>query len=399
MAAKLQGMFAGGANSISISGVSPALSLALHTAATVGCPCRGTGGNVQEKSASSINVPGLLSVQATVASAYGAKTHDTAETSQSATITALNLFGGVITADALVSVATVNATAKQLTKSDEGTVFTNLTVNGTPIDPAVPDNTVIALPGLGSLTIKEVTAGRNAAKAHEDVAMLVVDITKSNNLGLPVGAKLVIGRAKAEYDREQPLVVLSGGATGLDANAAAGALLREAAGSAAAVGIPGCSGTNGQTLTNSVSNLSVPGLLSIATIETTALGAEGKTSVAATSSTASDVSLIDGLVTASSIAAVAQESNQGGVDTPSAAGSGFVGLAIGGIPVDPNLPPNTSLSLPGIGTVIVNEQLLGAKSAVQVNGLHIKVTQQNLLGLAVGAQMVIAHANATAKKF
>ena len=271
-------------------------------------------------------------------------------------------------------------------------------INGTAIDPGVPDNTVITLPGLGAVTIYAVDGGKNAGEAHESVDILDIDITKSNSLGLPVGAKLVIGRAKATYEREQPEAILSGGASGLQVNADAGSALHEAAGSAASIGIPGCSGTDGKTLTHGAVNLSVPGLLSIGAISNTALGSEGKTSVAATSATVSDVSLLGGVITVSSITAMAQESRSGTVDTPSTAGSGFVGLAIAGVPVDPNLPPNTTLALPGIGSVVVDEQLPGARS-VAVNGLHITVTQQNILGLAPGAQIILAHASASARAF
>ncbi len=399
-AAKLDGLFGGGAKSIAVSGVSQEISLAVHNAASVGCPCRGTRGVLKEKTTSSINVPILLSVKTTDATAYGDKTHSAAATMQTSTVTGLNLLAGMITADALKAVATVDATPTKLTKSDTGTTITNLVVNGTPVDPNVPDNTVLTLPGLGTVTIKAVDMGKNGQQAHESVDMLLVEVSKTNSFGLPVGAKLVIGTAKASYDRQQPAVVLKGGASGLRANADAGALLDEAAGSAASIGIPGCSGTGGKTLTKSVTNLDVPILLSIGTITNTAFGGtQGKASVASTSSTASNVSLLAGLVTATSIAAFAQESSTGGMDTPSTAGSGFAGLAIGGVPVDPNTPPNTSLSLPGIGNVIINEQLLAAKSAVQVNGLHITVTQQNILGLAVGAQVIVAHAAAVARKF
>ena len=399
MAAKIAGKFNGGAKTISVSGVSPDLGVSLHNSAAQACPCRGTRGVVDQKTTAAIDAPGILSVQATVATAYGDKTKDTAATSQSATLTGLSLLGGLITADALEAVATVDATSSSFTESDAGTKIVNLVVNGAPVDPNVADNTIIPLPGFGSVTVKETSSGGNKQQAHESVDMLEIDITKTNSLGLPVGAKLIIGQAKAGYDRMQPEVALSGGATGLIANADAGDLIDEAAGSAAAIGIPGCSGTNGKTLTKSVTDLNVPGLLSLGTITNSALGSEGKTSLASTSSTASNVSLLGGLVTAKSIAAVAQESSAGGVDTPSTAGSSFVSLAILGVPVDPNLPPNSTLALPGVGSIIINEQKLGATSAVQVNGLHIKVSQQNALGLAVGANIVVAHAAAVAKRF
>lgn len=398
-AAKIEGEFGGSAKTIGITGVSDAIRVSLHNAAAEGCPCRGTRGMVETKTTASIDAPGILSVQTTIATAYGAKTRAMATTSQSATVTGLKLLGGLITADALVSVATVDATAEKLTKDDAGTTITNLVVNGTPIDAGVPDNTVVTLPGLGTVTIKAVEKSITKQKAFETVDMLLIEVGQSNSFGLPVGAKITVAHANASYDRQQPVVAMSGGASGLHANAAAGTALDEAAGSAGSIGIPNCSGTDGKTLERSVTDLSAGSLLTIGTITNTAFGGtQGKQTVVATSSTASDISLLGGLIGAKSIAAFAQESSTGGADTPSTQGSGFVGLTIAGLPVDSNTPPNTTLTLPGIGSVTVNEQLLGATSAVQVNGLHIKVTVENAL-LPLGAQVIVAHAASVARRF
>ena len=98
---------------------------------------------------------------------------------------------------------------------------------------------------------------------------------------------------------------------------------------------------------------------------------------------------------------MAQETYAGGKRTR-APGFSFVNLKVAGVPVVANMAPNTRLSLPGLGRVTVNEQILPAGSGgrTQVNGLHVVVTiRPNLLGLPVGAEIVVAHADAMAKRF
>lgn len=65
-----------------------------------------------------------------------------------------------------------------------------------------------------------------------------------------------------------------------------------------------------------------------------------------------------------------------------------------------NAPPNTELPLIGLGKVIINEQTIPTSGGrTQVNGLRIVINTTNLLGLPVGSQIIIAHAEASAARF
>ena len=125
-------------------------------------------------------------------------------------------------------------------------------------------------------------------------------------------------------------------------------------------------------------------------------GGEAKTTAKVES-----LSLLGGLVKASAVNAVALQSVAGGVVSSSTAGSGFVGLTVAGIPVALGIPPNTGVNLPLLGEVVVNEQIFPTPTneRVRVNGLHVKIGLLNLLGLPVGTEIVIAHADASATPF
>ena len=64
--------------------------------------------------------------------------------------------------------------------------------------------------------------------------------------------------------------------------------------------------------------------------------------------------------------------------------------------------PNFRIDLPGVGYVIINEQKLpvpGSTAKTQVNGLHVFVTKNNTLGIPVGTEIIVTHADSTAVRF
>jgi hypothetical protein len=86
----------------------------------------------------------------------------------------------------------------------------------------------------------------------------------------------------------------------------------------------------------------------------------------------------------------------------SAQGWQFAGLKVAGVVVPVDVAPNTRLALPGAGYVIINEQKLpapGSTARTQINGLHLFVTKNNTLGVPVGTQIIVSHADSTAVRF
>ena len=406
-AAELQGSFRGQAYGTYANAVAGPVAVELGRSAFQPCPCRGTNGQVlanQIDSLKSGENGRVLQADVTRSTVFTEKTATTARIQDTATISGLNALNGLITATTIKAVANVSATATSMTGSPQGSTFVNLKIGGNAIAANVAPNTVINLAGIGKVTLKKVKrSGGFVSLGRVVVDMITVDVTTSNSLGLPVGAQIVVAHAVSAFSRTQPTAVVGGEAYAALANTKIGNSLQNRIGKAAYVTI-GCEGTGGQTLTNNVAAFDVGTLLTVGNGSTTAFGGpllDGSTStIAKTTATVENVSLLSGLIKASAIKAVAQETFKSGKRTRSTAGSGFVALKVGLISVPLNTPPNTTLTLLGLGKVIINEQVVPSSGGrTQVNGLHIFVTTVNVYGLPIGSEIILAHAEALATRF
>ncbi|MDQ6825607.1 MAG: hypothetical protein M3Z14_00175, partial [Candidatus Eremiobacteraeota bacterium] len=110
------------------------------------------------------------------------------------------------------------------------------------------------------------------------------------------------------------------------------------------------------------------------------------------------VNALGGLITASAVHAVANSAASAVGASSNGNGSSFLNLIIAGIPVVANPAPNTTVSVPGIGSATLNEQLLytsASSTTFTVNMIHIRVTVANALGLKIGTNIIVAHATSS----
>jgi len=108
-------------------------------------------------------------------------------------------------------------------------------------------------------------------------------------------------------------------------------------------------------------------------------------------------SVLNGLIRATVVKAEANSSANSGGASSNEAGSQFVGLVVAGTPITVNPAPNTKINLSGLGYVILNE-VIGPFNAttgthITVNMIHVVVNTANTLGIAVGANIVVASAS------
>jgi hypothetical protein len=399
-AAGLKGTFHGNAYGTAANAKAGQVATELGRNAFLPCPCRGTNGKVLTNTIENLAAGDsgkVLEADELRATVFTERTATAARVQDTATVSGLNMFGGLITATTVKAVTTVSANASTIAGSPDGSTFVGLRIAGRAVAADVKPNTKVALPGVGTAILKRVTRGGDGTSDGSVlVEMLTVNVTQANGFGLPVGVKIVVAHARSEFDRTQPASVVGGQAYATDADAAIGNDLQNRIGRAALVTM-GCEGTDGKTLTNSVSSFNAGTALAVGDGRTTALGGPSNGGVLArTTATVDGASLLGGLVTAATLEAVAQETFRNGKRTRSP-GFSFTGLRVAGVPVPVDVPPNTRLTLPGVGYVIVDEQIVPAKGGrTQVNGLHVFVTRSNTLGLPLGSEIVIAHAEAAA---
>ncbi|HLW03722.1 MAG TPA: choice-of-anchor P family protein [Ktedonobacterales bacterium] len=152
-----------------------------------------------------------------------------------------------------------------------------------------------------------------------------------------------------------------------------------------------------QTATASGSLAALGSFLSSGAANDTVTTSELGTSASVQSSaTVQGLSLLGGAITATAVQSVANSMATTTTAT-STNGSTFTSLVIGGTPITATPAPNTKITLAGIGTVTVNEQVGPVNSvnatSITVIALDVSVTLSNSFGLPIGTHILIAYAN------
>lgn len=150
-----------------------------------------TGGDQAQNSDQSIAIGGLATAQDAFAIVNG-DAYDGSTAVSSATLGAVNLLSGLITADGVVAVAsswTGNATGSD----GEGSSLANLVVNGVSVDTPAP-NTTLALPGVGYVILNEqISTGDGVTTTGITVNMIHV-VLQNALTGVKTG-DIIVGSA------------------------------------------------------------------------------------------------------------------------------------------------------------------------------------------------------------
>jgi len=145
---------------------------------------------------------------------------------------------------------------------------------------------------------------------------------------------------------------------------------------------------DGSMATDNTPNVSVAGLAGADNLFAMATGGDGS---AESNSTLENVSLLNGLITANSVVALASSwlTNLGA--SSNASGSQLDNLVVNGVSYSSGVAPNTRVSLPGVGYVVLNEQERTgdgfSSSGITVNMIHV-VLVNALTGVQTGEIVV-----------
>lgn len=373
-------------------------------------PCTAASGATYSNNASNlgilpVGVPILNTLASDTAVNTGRAVFDRAAHSsdytETSTIQNLSLLNGAITADVVKSVARITHTGStynpHLADSLTGTRFTNLVIGGVPQKDVFARNTTLPLPLIGSVTLNEVSYAApalvrvHAIHVHLAGVLGNGDITIANPV---VDLKAIPGKLAAG---------------GYSLRAVLGPVLKT--GFIGNYGMP-CIGTSGHDWTfkqaaasHSVGNTPIA-LLGALTV--TVNGKDGVSALAAKATTEiAGANLLNGVVTADAITSVAGSGVDSSPARSNGTGSSFVGLKINGNAYSGAVAPNTTLALPGLGSLVLNEQIChgdgvpeticrtaaGHVSNIETIAIHLTVTvANNSKGLPVGAEVIIARA-------
>jgi len=156
--------------------------------ALVSLPCPGTDGVVLTNSIDEVSVPPVLTTGQAVATAKGSVSPTSSSGKTTVAVFGIDLANGLITADLVKAVAIVKKNGTTVTLSDLGTRFVNLVVAGIPIVGEVAPNTVMDLPGVGTLWLR---------RTVQDVDVIEITMIQLSLLG---GTDIKVGVASASTD-------------------------------------------------------------------------------------------------------------------------------------------------------------------------------------------------------
>jgi len=407
-------------------GINQALPAATPPTCTQGVCSSQSGIGSTSNSNQVLNVavppPGGNVLKANVLSASSTSTVDS--TTNTATDTGVaesagvNLVSGLVTADVVRAVATAQASGFNSSFGSAGSAFNNLVVNGTQLNNVNP-NTTINLPaaqfGAGSFVKLFEEMGSSSQPppgqladgtfaADLTVNMIRVHITSLALTGDAVD--VVVSHAQAHADFPQPagcpslFGTVSGNSTVVNEQANPSQLPVVVG----FVSIPPQGGHDHQDLDQLSTSLASGGT-SVSDSAGTVLSSSSNSSSFAKAQNLCALP-VAGVCTvfASAITSQANSVSGGGKSSSDPQGTSLIGLSVGGMLVNDNPPPNTTILLPGIGSVILNEQTCNGggvppcsgttSSGIRVRAIHVIVDNPNALGVPQGADVIVGEAHA-----
>jgi len=159
-----------------------------------------------------------------------------------------------------------------------------------------------------------------------------------------------------------------------------------------------CLGTQGETRSNTITDIDVPDLAHLDVTRATARASKSdhKTATVRMTAEVTGLDLLDGLITADAIKAVSTTNATASAITRSSAGSTFVKLRIAGNAISANVGPNRRIDLAGLGYVMLREEQRTGTSnnrrGLDITMLRLHVLVSNSYDLPVGAEIRVARA-------
>jgi hypothetical protein len=303
----------------------------------------------------------------------------------------VNLLNGRITADAVRAVSRTSYDGSRFEGGGRGSEFVGLRIAGKKY--SAKDSGRVDLPGIGYVQLNRQTRASNGAE--HVTHMIVVHVTRNvPSLQLTAGTVIIVGHALTAVKRVGG--VLGGYAFGSQA-VVAGVPVGADAGRSALVYVS-CHGTDGAVLSNQILNLSVPSVFGLSTVQSTAQGEVHRTRASLRlTDTIEQADVLQGLIDAKGIRAVAEGSIRHGVRHFDSRGSRFAELSVKGFPaIDVSVQHNTRVSIPGLGTLWLH-RVIRSDNQIEVRMIELQVRKPNALGLPVAADVQVGVARAVIK--
>jgi hypothetical protein len=347
--------------------------------------CTTVSGRVGTNHAAGLDVDQIGHLGAVTSRVSSNKTRTGVYSATTTTTAGATLLGGLVEAASITTTAKVSHNSSGYHKTGS-TVLVGLRVAGVPVSVEPGKNTVVAVPGVGTVTMNSQSAYAGGGYQSLTVAALRVNLLSGNRLGLPAGTA-VIGYANASlHSPTHRLPYGSAYGTKVDLR---GVLKSEPT---ASVALP-CGGSS-TTRTNSVASAALGSALHVRAVRSTAKSTDTSTkTVAATTNKVAGIDLLGGVVHVDAVEARATTTRRGGrISSRSSAGTSVVGLSINGVARRVSTSENTHIDIAGVGTLYLH-RAVRTSTGVQVYAVQLRLDSAQA-GLEAGTVLTVGAARA-----
>ncbi len=348
--------------------------------------CTREGGLQDEQSVAGISIPVVGKTGAVTTLARTTATSTYKRTNTQSQVGKVNLLGGRITADAIKTNSSAYAKSGGTRSGVNTMTFTNLKIGGRSISANVAKNSKITIAGIADVTVNQQSRSTSSTGAYTArTTGLVIRVLPGNTLGLAAGSTIQIASTTATVQDLPENQIYTGTGFSTRVRALSGAVTSSPT---AYIGVP-CAGGVAK---NDVAGVNVPLLISSGTTTTTARGvSESARIYSKVTNTTASPRILGGLITADAIKAETTTSRSKATGKYYRSNtSTFAGLKIAGKSVaSADLKANSVVEIPGVATVTVNRQVIGAQT-INVTMLRVELLK-GVAGLPTGSVIEVGY--------
>lgn len=334
----------------------------------------------------SANVGTLLSAGAVSTETDVTKVGTTITQTSKAQTAGVSLLKGLIKVDALKTITQAKRTGTVLSGSSD-TELLGVSIKGKKIPLNVDNNFGVDLPGIASVILNEKKVDIVGGKITVTGSALKVTLLKAYE-GSPIGTTVILNPTSSTLAPSVTTSTQVGGyAYGTYASVNVGSTVKVVSGpSALAATPPG--GTYGYDLYNKTAKVNVPLVLQVGAVQSTANAVSGATTADVThTNEIAGINVLNGLIKASALKVTARSQKTGPGQRINTSSADIANLVIGGKKIAISAQPNTTIKVPGVVSVVINEQTTSSIGA-QVVGLHVTLLSPRS-GLKAGAEVYV----------
>lgn len=345
----------------------------------------------QTNTAASVHVGTLVNAGAISTEATAAKVGTDPTATATAETANASLLNGLIKLDVAKTITDATRTGTTLGGHSDSELV-GLTIKGKKFPINVSKNFGVKIPGVASIVLNEQNIDIVGGRVTVTGSALKVTLLKKYE-GSPTGSTIAINPTSATLKpTENHGNPIGGFAYGTYVLANIGDNVTALTGATAPIAAPQ-GGTFGYDIFNRAVGVNLPLVVKSGVVQSRANAMVGPTTADVThENKIVDVNVLNGLIKASAITATARSNKLGFLSRTQTASAELVDLVIGGKKIALGVPANTTITIPKVIKVVINEQTSNTQG-IQDIGLHVTLLSPKS-GLKAGAEIFVAVATA-----